>query len=509
MSILAASAPAQEGRWQRFGDSHFDLFGSAVSATPDLNGDGVADVLVGAPQADFCGPESGAAYLLSGSDGSLLRTFFGANPNDRYGSSVDAVGDIDGDGVVDLLVGATQRQVGNGYVQLLSGASGLVILTLEGTANFGQFGAAVSAAGDVNRDGVDDFLVGAPLANRVGQATLFSGSGGVLFTMNGTQISDSVGSSMSALGDINGDGFPEVLIGASQLFTSRPGYVTVISGADGQTLHSITGQLGGDSFGFAVAGGADIDGDLIPDFVVGAPQLVELCNPSGYARVFSGASASMLYEFRGLRSNDAFGAAVAIDDDANGDGHDDILIGAPQSFLDCGFGRTGYVRLYSGNTGLQLYELQGDTLGDPYGGNFGGAVTFVPDIDGNGIAEIAVGAASEASGPGQQPGRVDMYLGNDLFLEARPRQVTTGATLILNTAEGAPGAPTIVTLREVNGIRLLLLIGPVALFGTSGHRPIKLTIPHGLAGITLGFEAYAISRRGSLIHSAIERVSFR
>ena len=208
----------------------------------------------------------GQGYLLWSASGS-----FGG---DLLGAAVAACGDIDGDSIADLLVGAPgfapAGLTAAGEAKVFSGANGTLVLSRDGAGSAQQFGASVDEAGDLNGDGVADLLVGAP-----GQAHAFSGAtGSPLFTFSGSMTGDRFGSSVADAGDLDGDGRSEILVGAPQVgpFLTGPGYVRLFSGASGLPMATIVGDRVGDSFGASVDGLGDIDGDGFADLVVGAPR---------------------------------------------------------------------------------------------------------------------------------------------------------------------------------------------------------------------------------------------
>ena len=185
-----------------------------------------------------------------------------------------------------------------------------VLWQFNGLASADWFGNSVAGAGDVNRDGYDDFVIGANRASPggrmgAGQATVFSGKdGSVLYTFNGLASGDFFGTSVAGAGDVNRDGFPDIVVGAhlaSPGGRMGAGQATVFSGKDGSVLHTFNGLVANDFFGWSVAGAGDVNRDGGPDVIVGA----RMASPggrswAGRATVFSGKDGSVLHTLNGL-----------------------------------------------------------------------------------------------------------------------------------------------------------------------------------------------------------------
>ena len=376
------------------GDSAEDFFGFSVSGAGDVNGDGRADLIVGAPSDDNNGRDSGTARVFSGSDGSVIYSFDGDSAGDEFGAAVSGGGDIDGDGVADLIVGIRgddSNGSNSGSVRVFSGVDGSVLFNFDGDSAGDEFGFSVSNTGDVNGDGFADLIVGASGDDNNGQnsgsARVLSGSdGSVLYNFNGDSAGDFMGRAVGGPGDVNGDGFADLIVGIPLDDTNgeNSGKARVFSGINGAVLYDFTGDSAGDIFGRSVSG-ADINGDGNADLIVGAPRDDNNGAESGSARVFSGASGAIIYSFDGDSAGYSFGRS-ACGADFNGDGTIDLIVGAPSD--DTNGENNGSVRVFSGTDGSALFNFFGDSAGDI----FGRSVSDAGDVNGDGIPDRIEGA---------------------------------------------------------------------------------------------------------------------
>ncbi|GJD93595.1 Ig-like domain-containing protein [Methylobacterium iners] len=397
-----------------------DASGSSVSSAGDVNGDGFTDLIVGAPVADPNNATSaGSSYVVFGSAtpvdvdlanlGSAGFRIDGAATQDRAGVSVSDAGDVNGDGFADLIVGAfgadpSGRNVaGSSYVVFGSATPVNVDLANLGSAGFridgaaavDQSGFSVSSAGDINGDGLADLVVGSPYADpgggsAAGSTYVVFGSvapvnidlanlGSAGFRIDGSNTNDFTGSSLSSAGDVNGDGFADLIIGArsaSPNGLTRSGSSFVVFGSAapvnidldnlGAAGFRIDGGATLDQSGTGISAAGDVNGDGFADLLVGANG----ADPNGLGNagtsyvVFGGAALSDInlanlgpagFQIDGATAGDQSGRSVCAAGDVNGDGFADLVVGAffadPSGRSDAGAGYVVFGGAFGGDAG--------------------------------------------------------------------------------------------------------------------------------------------------------------
>jgi hypothetical protein len=358
-----------------------------------------ADIYAGAQYGDVPGPLYDAGYIVlyNGTTLAYQRQYNGTLSYGSYGFSV-AAGDVNGDGFDDVIGGAPNADVSplsdNGYALVYNGATGAILYYLNGSADGDEFGYAVALA-DLDGNGRDDIIVGARYADGGGfdrgSVYVFNGSNGnLLYIYNGSTNYDYFGWSVAAA-DVNGDGLPDVIAGTpyGDGGFTDSGYIRAYSGT-GAILQWVNGSGSYLYLGFSVAGG-DVNGDGKADLYGGAPYAsVGGFSSNGYVAVYSGATGARLYQINGTSSSSYFGYSIGAPN-ATTDVKADILGGAPYTSTG-GYAYNGAVKLYDGSTGGLLLWQNGS---ESYG-YYGWGVSY-GDVNLDGYDDI-IAAAPQAGG---------------------------------------------------------------------------------------------------------------
>jgi len=487
-----------------------DEAGISVGGAGDVNGDGFADIIIGASVASPNGLGSGASYVvfgksggfpaninlssLNGSDGFKLS---GISAHDLSGSSVASAGDVNGDGFGDVIIaapGAVLNGITSGQSYVVFGATGgfpanVNLSGLNGTNGFklngvsttvtGANGTVVSSAGDVNGDGSYDVIVGNPSAtvNGVSQAgqscVVFGKSSGFAanldlpsldgsngFKLSGSSFAEGSGSSVASAGDVNGDGFGDIIIGelgaSYVVFGKSVGFpaninLSSLNGSDGFKLSATADQFAGAFVGSA----GDVNGDGFDDICIGTA----LTGQDVYVVFGKGTGFPANIDLSGLNGNDGFKISGAGEaplvltgaGDVNGDGYNDLLLGSPgtgQCYVI--YGKAGGFPAnidLSSPSAIDGFKLSGIGAGDLTGTS----VSSAGDVNGDGFDDLIIGAPGPLypiQGAGQgyvvfgfDSGKVDFpgTSGNDILTGNNSDNVLIGG-LGNDTLDGAGGA---------------------------------------------------------------------
>ena len=356
-----------------------------------------------------------------------------------FGNSVACAGDVNGDGYDDALVGApayTNGETWEGRAYLyLGSASGLATTPswiTEGNQAYASHGTTVAGAGDVNGDGYGDVLVGAATwggAGPYGRVSLYLGSVSGLATTaawakDGDSSGNLFGQALAGAGDLNGDGYDDVVVGS---FSSHAaGRVSVYFGsAAGLSITESWGTDGipGAGFGRSVAGAGDVNGDGFDDLIVGAHAYSNGQVNEGAAYLFLGSAAGPAAGAAWSVESDSefslFGITVAGAGDVDADGFDDVIVGAPH--YDVGMWQEGHAFLYLGSATGPGSQPAWIGRADQVNAHFGIAVAGAGDVNADGFADVVVGADNYKESPyAYTPGRLFVYLGGPAGLGAVP-----------------------------------------------------------------------------------------
>ena len=430
--------------WSVQGDLAGAAFGTSVGTAGDVNADGYADVIVGAPSYDAAQPGVGRVFIFNGSanglDKSASWSIDGGQPWASFAAAVGTAGDVNGDGYSDIIIGmprysSGQRYEGNTFVYLGSenGAGSSADWTYESNGTEVRFGSVVGTAGDVNGDGYSDVIIGAYSA---GIVYVFHGSPTGLSATPDWVISRGgyLGWSAASAGDVNGDGYDDVIVGSK---LSHRGQANVYHGsADGLNTAeawSMVGEYNQAWFGYSVGSAGDVNGDGYADVIIGNQR-----GPKG-AYIFHGSPSGLNTTADWIAQADQPGdwfapAIVGPAGDVNADNYDDVIVRVYSSLS----GPDGHLYLYYGSeSGIDgaepdVVEAMADFPG-------AGSVGSAGDVNGDGYSDLIIGSDRYENGQAEE-GRAVLHAGSGSGLQVSPAitidsalsDATVGISIYLN-----------------------------------------------------------------------------
>ena len=488
----------------------------------------------------------------------------GAAAAEGAGTSVASAGDVNGDGRPDLLIGApgagANARAGSGsvYVVFARPAATIVDLAAIGTAGNGDgfridgaaagdaAGSSVAPAGDVNRDGLADVLVGAPNAGPGGRAA--SGAAYVVFgkasasavdldalgaggyAIHGAAVGDRTGTSVAPAGDVNGDGRPDLVIGApSADANSRlgSGSAYVVFGSVAKTAvdlsalgaggYRIDGASAGDMTGRSVASAGDVNGDGRPDLLIGAPNAGDNGRPaSGSAYVvFGKASAPAVdlavlgaggYRIDGGYAGDHAGTAVAPAGDVNGDGRPDVAVGAPDAYANeydysgsayVVFGQAAAAAIDLAALDANGYRIDGAAESD----TTGRALAPAGDVNGDGRPDLLVGVSAEDGQGRKNAGTAYVVFGQASTTPIDLAALGDAGYRIDGAAAYGYAGASVASAGDVNGDGLLdFLIGANGMSENGRFRSGSAYVEYGIGVSEVAYPAFAFGTAGALFN---------
>jgi hypothetical protein len=365
-----------------------ELIGSAVSPAGDVNADGFADFLIGSPNNDIAATNAGRVYLYFGGPTATLDTnpdgtFSGEAQEHLFGGSASGAGDVNGDGYGDIIIGAAEYDA-------------------PGAGSFDQRGRVYVFMGGPTTP-IDPVPDG---------------------TLTGEAPIDNLGIAVASAGDVNGDGYADVVVGAYRSDAGNPagddrGKAFVLYGGagpvfDGTADWSVAGAASGDWLGSAVAS-ADVNGDGYSDVLIGTSR-----SNGDIGRVYiyrGGASFDTAIDvtLSGIGVGDRYGNSVGSACDANADGYADIIVGAPYNDAATGMStdNRGRAYVYFGSAGVFNTGVDGTLTGAASGDRLGERVAPAMDVNGDGYCDVIVGAPyNDAGGASTDDrGRAYVYFG--------------------------------------------------------------------------------------------------
>ncbi|MFN0060379.1 MAG: FG-GAP-like repeat-containing protein [Planctomycetota bacterium] len=460
----STAGPSLTPAWTAESGQSSAAFGVCVASAGDVNGDGYSDVIVGAYRFDNGQSDEGRAFVYLGSAAELPLTPAWTAESDQasaqFGVSVASAGDVNGDGYTDVIVGAPYfdnglTDEGRAFAYFGS-ATGLLLTpawTAESDHTGAQFGASVASAGDVNGDGYGDVIVGAWLFdNGQGSAFVYLGAAAGLetssaWTATSDQLDAYFGSSVASAGDVNGDGYSDVIVGAHSFDNAEPdegGAFAYFGSAVGLSLTpdwSTESDQAGAHFGNSVSSAGDVNGDGYSDVIVGASLFDNDQTDEGRTFVYLGSAAGLAltpaWTAESDQASSLFGESVATTGDVDGDGYSDVIVGA--SLFDNGQTDEGRAFVYLGSAAGLSFTPAWTAESDQASAFFGESVATAGDVDGDGYSDVIVGAIGFDNSETDE-GRAFVYFGSAAGLSLSSTWAAESNQANANFGESVAGA---------------------------------------------------------------------
>ncbi len=489
---LGHDAAAQQVIWQIEANDFVDRL-SNVSVGPDITGDGVAELLLGYVD-EACGSGSYGVVRLFSTNLGQLQQWCGEDTN--FGAPVGWLDDIDGRGVADIVIceqgyNEPSKGANTGRIQVYSGEDATLLYEVIGTLPYGYFG-RFDVLGDVDGDGLRDLILGSDSygPNFEGQAWILSGATGTqIRTHLGTSLDEGFGQLVRGLGDVDGDGVHDYGIYRSRV---NKGGLDVHSGQTGALIFRKDGG-GGENFAIWFGPCSDQDGDGLADVLVS--RLISSFNPGdGRVDAYSPISGTLIWSVAGISKKEYYARPTVEVADQNADGISDFLFATRYDDHD---GRdSGRVDLISGATLRPLFRFYPNATGV---NGFGETLTLGADFNGDGIEDLVMGCGDGGS-LSNDAGIVQIRAGNDLWLQADPIDPVTGETVTVDLRGAASGRLGLIALVSIDGVPTFdtLLLAP---FDTNGELQFCADIDSSLSGMEFTLMGYAqkSSGRGRLL----------
>ncbi|MBK8609501.1 MAG: FG-GAP repeat protein [Chitinophagaceae bacterium] len=413
--------------------------GFSVAGAGDVNGDGYSDVVVGVHGYDNPEIDEGAAFVYHGSASGISMVPAVIVENNQAGArlalSVSTAGDVNGDGYSDIIVGTPlydNVEMNEGAFLVYHGsASGIVatpVTFVESNQVNAQLGYSVAGAGDVNGDGYSDVVVGAwlydnPEVNEGVAFVYYGGPAGISTSGNSVVQADqgasNFGMSVAGAGDVNGDGFSDIIVGAEDYDDGQTdeGAVFIYHGSAAGIVTTAAVMLQENltlsQYGFSVSSAGDVNGDGYSDVIVGAYLYNSGQANEGVAFVYHGSGAGITAAYSTLLEANqiaaSFGVSVACAGDIDGDGYSDVIVGA--NSYDNGETNEGAAFVYSGSsTGINAVAIAVLEINQA-GAELGRSVRSAGDVNGDGFSDVIVGAPQYDNGENNE-GAAFVYHGS-------------------------------------------------------------------------------------------------